>query len=84
MMMQTRRDDLESFLYTFLFMLDVELPWNPSYAVTSKSQRIKEMRRKKAKLTDEQLEKRLPVDFRRLFRMIRSTKFDEEPNYKMI
>ena len=29
MLLQTRRDDLESFLYTFLFLLDVDLPWNP-------------------------------------------------------
>ena len=73
MLLQTRRDDLESFLYSYLFLLDVDLPWRPQNKAMSRSQKIKEVRRKKTKLSDEKFESRLPADFRQLFRVIRST-----------
>ncbi|EGR32425.1 protein kinase domain protein [Ichthyophthirius multifiliis] len=78
---QSRRDDLESFGYTLVYILRGKLAWqctNLGKSRNEKYQRIKEI---KENITLEKLCEGCPKEFQSFFQLIRNLKFTEEPQY---
>lgn len=78
---QTRRDDMESLGYIFLYLLKGSLPWQGIKAKdkAEKYEKIKEM---KNTITAKELFKGLPEEFVEYMEHVYSLKFEDEPNYK--
>lgn len=76
---QSRRDDLESIGYIFIYFLHGSLPWSGINA-TSK-ERNKLVCEKKEEITPEKLAEGHPVEFAQYLRTVRKLKFDSNPDY---
>eukprot|EP00798_Chlamydomonas_sp_ICE-L_P021418 gene21418-28381_t len=77
---QSRRDDLESLGYVFLYFLRGSLPWQGLQA-TTKKQKYEKISEKKMKTPFEVLCKGHPQEFVMYFQYVRSLRFDEKPDY---
>lgn len=77
---QSRRDDLESLGYMFVYFLKGYLPW---MGITEKDATNKNaaILRKKQSLSVEALCEGLPEEFSQYLKMIRKLKFTEQPKY---
>ena len=80
---QTRRDDLESLVYTLIHLANRELPWGrikgkSKYDCLLKSLKVK------INISSEELCKGLPKSFVTFTDYVKSLKFDETPNYKYL
>ncbi|KAH0790045.1 CK1 family protein kinase [Histomonas meleagridis] len=77
---QSRRDDLESLGYVWLYLLRGNLPW---MGLTAKDQKQKYQKicAVKSRTTFEELCKGFPDEFVRYFHIVRNLKFSETPNY---
>ena len=77
---QSRRDDLESLGYAWMYLLRGSLPWQGLSAKTQgeKMRKITETK-EGTKLGD--LCKGLPAELHEYFRRVRNLKFEEQPNY---
>jgi serine/threonine protein kinase len=77
---QSRRDDLESLGYVWIYMLKGKLPWQgiPARTQKEKMDRILEV---KKNCTIAALCERLPTEFIHYFQMVRRLGFNEEPEY---
>ncbi|KAI8472589.1 MAG: casein kinase I isoform delta-like protein [Monoraphidium minutum] len=80
---QSRRDDLESLGYVFLYFLRGSLPWQGLQAGTKK-QKYEKISEKKMKTPFEALCKGLPQEFVLYFQYVRSLRFDEKPDYAFL
>lgn len=80
---QSRRDDLESLGYMFVYFLKGILPWQKSKAVTKK-EKFKKIMQKKLETPLEKLCEGLPSEFITYFTHCRNLKFDERPNYSYL
>ena len=80
---QSRRDDIESLLYVWIYFAKGTLPWI-SLGNSSKkpnSQRILEC---KQKINTSELFKDLPKEFLRIYFSVKQLRFPDMPNYKLI
>ncbi|EAY16270.1 CK1 family protein kinase [Trichomonas vaginalis G3] len=77
---QSRRDDMESLGYVWIYLLKGELPWmdEKSEDVNVKFAKVL---KKKQSTKIEDLCKGLPIEFTRYFEMIKSLQFHQEPEY---
>ena len=80
---QSRRDDLESMIYTLIYLFNGNLPWDNLKAKnkTEKYQKILEV---KMNISNEKLFKKLPKEFECLLEYVRSLHFDGIPDYDMM
>ena len=76
---QSRRDDLESIGYIFIYFLNGKLPWSGINA--SSNQRNKLVCEKKEAIPPEKLAEGHPVEFAQYLRMVRALKFTDNPDY---
>jgi len=74
----SRRDDLESLAYIFIYLLRGSLPWQ----AISGSQKKKKMMQMKKTTPLEVICEGLPVEFQLLLKHARTLKFEERPNYQ--
>ena len=78
---QSRRDDLESLGFIFVYFLKGKLPWQGLKA-NSKREKYAMIREKKRSTSIEKLCKGLPVEFAQYLKYIRSSlRFEEKPDY---
>lgn len=77
---QSRRDDLESLGYVFLYFLRGSLPWQGLQAATKK-QKYEKISEKKMKTPFEVLCKGFPQEFVLYFQYVRSLRFEDKPDY---
>ncbi|MCQ2816074.1 MAG: protein kinase [archaeon] len=77
---QSRRDDLISLLYLFLYFLNGELPWD-EIKCKNKEEKIKKIYSYKSQYTPQLLSKDLPSDIQLLFENVFKLEYEEKPNY---
>lgn len=80
---QTRRDDLESIGYVFLYFLNGKLPWQGIDAEDNKV-RNRLVGEKKRSMPPEKLCKGHPPEFALYLRNVKELKFSEDPNYQKL
>lgn len=74
---QSRRDDLTSWVYSMVEMINGSLPWG-------KLESEKEMYKLKMRLPIKVLFKNVPLEFHKIWQHITNLSFDEAPNYIFI
>ncbi|CAN8230460.1 unnamed protein product [Cochlearia groenlandica] len=77
---QSRRDDLESLGYIFMYFLKGSLPWQGLKAGTKK-QKYERISEKKVSTSIEALCRGYPSEFASYFHYCRSLRFDDKPDY---
>ncbi|KAK7294384.1 hypothetical protein RJT34_17273 [Clitoria ternatea] len=77
---QSRRDDLESLGYVFMYFLRGSLPWQGLKAGTKK-QKYEKISEKKVSTSIESLCRGYPSEFASYFHYCRSLRFDDKPDY---
>eukprot|EP01062_Namystynia_karyoxenos_P006565 TRINITY_DN12300_c0_g2_i1.p1 TRINITY_DN12300_c0_g2~~TRINITY_DN12300_c0_g2_i1.p1 ORF type:complete len:410 (+),score=143.34 TRINITY_DN12300_c0_g2_i1:157-1386(+) len=80
---QSRRDDVESFIYVLLFFIRGELPWQGVRAV-DRAHKKKLIQEKKQSLSPEELSEGLPPVFLKLIKHCKSLGFEEAPSYDLM
>ncbi|CAD8069922.1 unnamed protein product [Paramecium sonneborni] len=78
---QSRRDDMESLGYLWLYCLKGSLPWQGLDA-TNREEKYELIKTIKQTISIEDLCHGLPKEFVKYFQHCRQLKFDEEPDYK--
>ena len=79
----SRRDDLESFGYMMIYLLKGSLPWS-SLDIKEKKEKKKKILEIKETITNEELCKYCPVEFKKYFDYCKNLQFDETPDYKYL
>lgn len=77
---QSRRDDMESLAYVWLYLLSGSLPWMSVQATDTKSQ-CKKICEIKTKMKPTELFNGFPIEFSNYLAEIRKLRFSDEPNY---
>ncbi|RLN92166.1 hypothetical protein BBJ28_00016501, partial [Nothophytophthora sp. Chile5] len=77
---QSRRDDLESLGYVYMYFIRGSLPWQGLKANTKK-QKYEKIMEKKMNTPIEVLCKGYPAEFRAYFEYCRALRFDDKPDY---
>lgn len=80
---QSRRDDLESLGYVFLYFLRGSLPWQGLQA-DSKREKFRKIYKTKLSMRTETLCQGLPEEFAKYLNYCRNLAFEEEPKYKYL
>uniref|UniRef100_A0A915D942 non-specific serine/threonine protein kinase n=1 Tax=Ditylenchus dipsaci TaxID=166011 RepID=A0A915D942_9BILA len=77
---QSRRDDMESLGYVFMYFLRGSLPWQGQRA-ENKKEKYERISQKKQQTTVADLCKGFPLEFVQYFNYCRSLRFEEKPDY---
>lgn len=77
---QSRKDDLESILYTIIYLYKGRLPWQ-GIKSSNKSERLKCVLKKKQEIGIPELCKGMPREFEVFGKYINSIEFNEKPHY---
>lgn len=77
---QSRRDDLESLGYVFIYFCKGSLPWQGLKA-TTKKQKYDRILEKKLSVPLEILCSGLPIEFKDYMSYVKNLRFDEKPDY---
>lgn len=80
---QSRKDDLESLGYIFVYLYKGQLPWQ-NIKCKDKKQRYRLIGEKKESLSEEELCKGMPKEFTVFLKYVRSLDFDETPYYSAL
>ncbi|CAH8870283.1 unnamed protein product [Trichobilharzia szidati] len=80
---QSRRDDLESLGYVFLYFIKGNLPWQGLQA-DSKREKFRKIYKTKLSIRTETLCQGLPEEFAKYLNYCRNLAFEEEPKYKYL
>ena len=81
----SRRDDLESFGYMLVFLVNNNLPWIYLEKLKiSKRNYLNEVLKMKSSISLKELCKGLPEEFIEFIKYSRNLKFEEEPNYNYL
>lgn len=80
---QSRRDDLESFIYTLIYLYKGSLPWQ-SIPSKNKEEKYIKMMEKKINIEPDELLQGLPCEFKDILIYTRNLQFEEMPDYKYI
>ncbi|OHS97311.1 CK1 family protein kinase [Tritrichomonas foetus] len=78
---QSRRDDMESLAYVWVYLLKGKLPWQGLPAKTQK-EKMEKIASTKANTNLDNLCRGFPKFFINYIEKVRNLKFDEEPDYK--
>ena len=78
---QSRRDDLESLAYVFIYFIKGSLPWQ-GYAGVNQKERYRMIMESKITNTSEILCKGLPIEFQTIVKYCRNLEFDADPDYQ--
>ena len=82
---QSRRDDMESFLFMLLYLYRPGLPWQGTRHKDKKKKYRAILQKKKRSIESGELFQDLGAPFATLLQeQVRDLRFDEEPNYKRI
>lgn len=76
----SRRDDLESFLYTIYFLARKELPWDENLSGLKTLEKWEKVLKKKISYV-EKLFFKWPIEFLSIFSYIKNLEYEEAPNY---
>ena len=76
----SRRDDMESIGYLFLYLLKGSLPWQ-GLKIKQKSEKYEKIREMKMNLDFKLICEGIPEEFSTYLKMIRKLEFEEEPEY---
>lgn len=79
-----RRDDLESLIYSMVYMATAHLPWDKYYDYSNRSHVAKAGKMKASKTTQRALFNGLPVALEEAYQYVRSLSFSEDPRYDHI
>ncbi|EGR29282.1 hypothetical protein IMG5_159280 [Ichthyophthirius multifiliis] len=77
---QSRRDDLESLAYLFIYFLKGQLPWQ-NIRAKDKKEKYEQIKVKKLGISSEELCKGCPDQFLTYLNYTKNLKFEEKPNY---
>ena len=77
---QSRRDDMESLGYMFVYFMKGRLPWQ-GITGHDKKEKYQKILKKKQTLSCEELCSNIPIEFARYIELCRQLKFEEEPPY---
>lgn len=80
---QSRRDDLESLIYVYVFLITKRLPWMNSGGGT-KEEEYKRIMRCKLKTAPEELCKTVPAPLLQCLRHVRALDFEQAPDYALM
>ena len=80
---QSRRDDLESLMYSLIYFSRGSLPWMGIKA-QNKKEKYNKIFEKKLSLTIDILCEKLPNEFVDFFHYVKELQYDEKPNYKYL
>ena len=80
---QSRRDDLESLGYLFIYFLLGNLPWQGNVS-NSKEDKYYKIREIKKKITPKELCYGLPSEFEQYITYTRNLKYEEKPDYNYL
>lgn len=80
---QSRRDDLESLGYVWVYFLRGTLPWQGMRGAT-KEEKYENIKRRKKLVSDEELCKGFPREFLMYFHYVRGLGFSAAPDYKYL
>ena len=80
MLLQSRRDDLESIGYVLIYFLKGRLPWQGIKA-KEKEERYRKILEKKMEISAEDLCEGFPREFANYINYTRRLKYDEDPDY---
>jgi len=80
---QSRRDDLESWVYSLIYFSNGYLPWQ---GIREKKKEIKYQRifEKKINTSVENICKSLPEEFSKILQYVRDLQFDQKPDYEFL
>ena len=75
----TRRDDIESLLFTLMFLVRGETPWR-----YDPFRETKDFIRKRNTITSEEICEGLPTNILRAYKHAKALKFEESPDYDFL
>ena len=76
----SRRDDMESIGYMFIYLLKGSLPWQ-GLKLKQKSEKYSKIKELKMSLEPEKLCEDLPDEFKEYIESVKNLEFEEEPDY---
>ena len=79
----SRRDELESLGYIFIYFLKGKLPWQ-NIKVKDKEEKFKKILQKKLEISSNELCLGIPKEFDIFFEYVKNLKYDEKPDYNML
>ena len=79
----SRRDELESLGYIFVYFLKGKLPWQNIIA-KNKEEKYRKILEKKMEISSEELCKDLPKEFEMFLEYNKNIKYEEKPDYKYL
>jgi len=79
----SRKDDLESIGYTFIYFLKGKLPWQ-SVRTENKDEKYRLIKEQKLRTSAKELCKGLPKEFIEYFGYVNSLRFTDQPNYSYL
>jgi len=80
---QSRRDDLESLSYLFVYFLNGSLPWQ-GIPAENKKEKYEKIQKKKSMISPEKLCAGLPLEFGNFASYCKKLKFSERPDYTLL
>ncbi|ELP89559.1 casein kinase I isoform alpha, putative [Entamoeba invadens IP1] len=78
---QSRRDDLESLAYMFIYFLQGKLPWQ-GFSRQNNTEKFDKILKKKEEINLDELCAGLPLEFKTFLMYSRGLRFEEEPRYQ--
>ena len=79
----SRRDELESLGYIFIYFLKGKLPWQ-NVKVKDKEEKFKKILQKKLEISSNELCLGIPKEFEIFLEYVKNLKYDEKPDYNML
>ena len=79
----SRRDELESLGYIFIYFLKGKLPWQ-NIKVKDKEEKFKKILQKKLEISSNELCLGIPKEFEIFLEYVKNLKYDEKPDYNML
>ena len=79
----SRRDELESLGYIFIYFLKGKLPWQ-NIKVKDKEEKFKKILQKKLEISSSELCLGIPKEFEIFLEYVKNLKYDEKPDYNML
>jgi casein kinase I family protein HRR25 len=76
----SRRDDMESIGYLFIYLMKGSLPWQ-GLKIKQKSEKYSKIREMKMTIEPEKLCEGLPEEFKDYIELVKNLEFEEEPDY---
>ena len=79
----SRRDDLESLCYIFIYFLKGKLPWQKIKA-KDKEEKYQKILQKKLEISSSELCRGIPKEFENILEYVKNLEYEEKPDYKKL